>query len=103
MNNTVRALTNYCFARNTSEEESVVQLRPVPELVSHVIRPCETKRNDLRTGEGTEMGMDKKNPTISREVFFCCLIKVLKQIPFLFLFFFFFPPLYQLFFFSINI
>jgi hypothetical protein len=42
MNNTVRALTNYCFARNTSEGNAVVQLRPVPELVSHVIRPCET-------------------------------------------------------------
>jgi hypothetical protein len=42
MNNTVRALTNYCFARNTSEEESVVQLRHGRELVSHVIRPCET-------------------------------------------------------------
>ena len=42
MNNTVGALTNYCFARNTSEGDAVVQLRPVPELVSHVIRPCET-------------------------------------------------------------
>ena len=62
MNNTVGALTNYCFARNTSEGDAVVQLRPGRELVSHVIRPCETKRNNLRTGEGTEMGMDIKKP-----------------------------------------